>query len=100
VAALDVLIERLAHDIRGEAEHAHAARGPVIDSPKPPAQRLTMTLPLLTSAGRVIVMALGTSKAAVMQEALTSEDSMLPISLVLRRAQQSLVLLDEDAARV
>jgi 6-phosphogluconolactonase len=70
---------------------------PILDSPKPPARRLTITLPLLTSAQRVIVMALGTSKAAVMHEALTREDSMLPISLVLRRAQQSLVLLDEEA---
>jgi 6-phosphogluconolactonase len=70
---------------------------PIFDSPKPPPRRLTMTLPLLTSARRVIVMALGTSKAAVMHEALTREDSMLPISLALRRAQQSLVLLDEDA---
>ena len=59
-----------------------------------------MTLPLLTSADRVIVMAVGTSKAGVMHEALTHEDSMLPISLVLRRAEQALVLLDEDAARV
>jgi 6-phosphogluconolactonase len=70
---------------------------PILDSPKPPARRLTMTLPLLTSAERVIVMALGASKAAVMHEALTREDSMLPISIVLRRARQSLVLLGEEA---
>lgn len=73
---------------------------PIVDSPKPPPRRLTMTLPLLTSARCVIVMALGKSKAAVMHEALTREDSTLPISLVLRRAQQSLVLLDEEAATV
>lgn len=73
---------------------------PIVDSPKPPPRRLTMTLPLLTGAQRLIVMALGKSKAAVMHEALTREDSMLPVSLVLRRAQRSLVLLDEDAATV
>ena len=73
---------------------------PIVDSPKPPPRRLTMTLPLLTSAPRVIVMALGKSKVAVMHEALTREDSILPISLVLRRAEQSLVLMDEEGATV
>ena len=72
----------------------------IVDSPKPPPRRLTMTMPLLTSARRVIVMALGKSKASVMHEALTREDSMLPIALVLRRAGESLVLLDEEAATV
>lgn len=71
---------------------------PIVDSPKPPPRRLTLTLPLLTGAGRVIVMTLGTAKTAVMHEALTQEDSMLPISLVLRRAPHALVLLDEEAA--
>jgi 6-phosphogluconolactonase len=73
---------------------------PIVDSPKPPPRRLTMTLPLLTSARHVIVMALGKSKAAVIHQALTREDSTLPISLVLQRAQHSLVLLDEEAATV
>ena len=70
---------------------------PVTDAPKPPPRRLTLTLPMLTSAERVIVMALGESKAAVMQEALDDKNSSLPVSLVLRRASRSLVLLDEEA---
>ena len=71
---------------------------PIVDSPKPPPRRLTMTLPLLTGAERVIVLTLGSAKKAVMHEALTQEDSMLPIALVLRRAPHALVLLDEEAA--
>ena len=59
---------------------------PIVDAPKPPPRRLTLTLPMLTSAERVIVMALGESKAAVMKEALQRADSPLPVSLVLRRA--------------
>ncbi len=70
---------------------------PIFDAPKPPPRRLTLTLPLLTRAARVIVMALGESKAAVMREALTRDDSVLPVSLVLQRAARSLVLLDEEA---
>jgi 6-phosphogluconolactonase len=70
---------------------------PIFDAPKPPPRRLTLTLPLLTGATRVVVMALGESKAAVMHEALTRSDSLLPVSLVLQRAARSLVLLDDEA---
>ena len=74
---------------------------PIVDAPKPPPRRLTLTLPILTGAERVIVMALGSSKTAVMQEALGKSDSQLPVSLVLRRASRPVVLLDEEAgARV
>jgi len=74
---------------------------PIVDAPKPPPRRLTLTLPILVSAERVIVMALGDSKAAVMHEALTRTESSLPVSLVLQRATRALVLLDEEAgARV
>lgn len=70
---------------------------PIGDAPKPPPRRLTLSMPMLTSAERVIVMALGESKAAVMQEALEQQDSRLPVSLVLQRASRPLVLLDEAA---
>ena len=79
----------------------HRLALPIVDAPKPPPRRLTLTLPILTSAERVIVMALGESKAAIMREALRQKDAQLPVSLVLRRAQRPLVLLDEEAgARV
>jgi 6-phosphogluconolactonase len=79
----------------------HRLALPIVDAPQPPPRRLTLTLPMLTSAERVIVMALGESKAAVMREALRQKDAQLPVSLVLRRAQRPLVLLDEEAgARV
>ena len=70
---------------------------PIVDSPKPPPRRLTLTMPILTSAHRLIVMALGESKAGVLHEALTRDDSQLPVSLALRRASRALVLLDEEA---
>ena len=79
----------------------HRLALPIVDAPKPPPRRLTLTLPMLTSAERVIVMALGESKAAIMREALRQKDAQLPVSLVLRRAHRPLVLLDEEAgARV
>jgi 6-phosphogluconolactonase len=75
----------------------HQLALPIVDAPKPPSRRLTLALPMLASAERVIMMALGKSKAAVMKEALGNEDSALPVSLVLRRASRTLVLLDEEA---
>jgi 6-phosphogluconolactonase len=70
---------------------------PIFDSPKPPPERLTLTMPMLTSARRVIVIAPGESKAAVMHEALTRKESRLPVSLVLHRTSRALVLLDEQS---
>jgi 6-phosphogluconolactonase len=78
----------------------HSLVLPVVDAPKPPARRLTLTLPVLASAARVVVMAFGESKAAVIREALGRDDSELPVALTLRRAKRPLILVDEEAARL
>jgi 6-phosphogluconolactonase len=70
----------------------------VDDAPKPPARRLTLTLPVLTRARRVIVAALGRSKAAAIQQAVDDGASPLPLAIVLRRAARPLLLIDEGAA--
>jgi 6-phosphogluconolactonase len=71
---------------------------PVVDAPKPNARRLTLTLPVLAGAERVVVMAMGESKAGAMQESIERPDSLLPVALMLQRAKRSLVLVDEAAA--
>ena len=68
------------------------------DSPKPPPKRLTLTLPALAAARLLVVAAFGQAKAAVVREALHDLESNLPLALALRRAPQSLVLLDPAAA--
>ena len=70
----------------------------IADSPKPPPQRLTLTLPALGAARLLVVAAFGAAKAGVMREALESSASHLPVALALRRATQALVLLDPPAA--
>ena len=70
----------------------------VEDSPKPPPRRLTLTLPALAAALRVIVAATGKAKAEILREALEDESSASPLALVLNRARRPLVLLDGDAA--
>ena len=70
---------------------------PVFDSPKPPPRRLTLTLPVLAKARRVIVVAFGSSKADALREALGHEGSALPVARLLRSAPSSLVLADQAA---
>ena len=68
---------------------------PIYDAPKPPARRLTLTLPVLARAGSVVVAAFGASKAAAMQGALHDASAVTPIAralaidLVVSRAARS-----------
>ena len=66
----------------------------VYDAPKPPPRRLTMTLPVLASAGRIIIAAFGPAKAQIIHDALHDGDSATPVAALLRSAPSSIVLLD------
>jgi len=68
----------------------------VNDAPKPPARRLSLTLPVLAGAERVIVAAFGKAKADAMKAALDPA-SPLPVARVLSRAKRALVLVDREA---
>lgn len=70
----------------------------VSDSPKAPALRLTMSMPLFTNARHVFAIAFGKGKAAVMREALQAAASELPVAFVVREGKRVSVLLDADAA--
>jgi 6-phosphogluconolactonase len=67
------------------------------DAPKPPARRLTLTLPALEAADLVVVAALGRDKAAAVRAALHDPQSSLPLALVTRRARRVLFFLDPEA---
>jgi len=69
----------------------------IADAPKPPARRLTLTLPTLADS-IVVVAAFGASKAAAIREALENPESRLPVTLAVRGARAALFLLDPDAA--
>lgn len=70
----------------------------VPDSPKPPARRLTLTLPAIAAARLVVVTALGAAKAGPVAAALGEPDSRLPLALALAAARRSWLLLDPTAA--
>ncbi|XP_066065130.1 6-phosphogluconolactonase-like [Chamaea fasciata] len=71
----------------------------IVDSPKPPAQRVTMTLPLLNSAASVLLVASGDSKAPVIKRILEDEEPCpLPAARVRPRSGRLRWLLDAAAA--
>jgi 6-phosphogluconolactonase len=72
----------------------------VEDSPKPPPRRLTLTLPVVTGAELVAVVALGRGKAEIIRSAIEDPGSTLPVALVARQARRALFLLDLEAARL
>ncbi len=69
------------------------------DSPKPPRQRLTLTLPALCAAELVVVAAIGPAKAEILREAVEESASPLPLAMLIRRARRVVFFLDADAAR-
>jgi 6-phosphogluconolactonase len=71
---------------------------PILDSPKPPATRLTLTLGPVQSARLLVVAAFGASKAEVLREALQEPSSPLPVARAIRGAGRILVALDPEAA--
>jgi 6-phosphogluconolactonase len=68
----------------------------VHDSPKPPPERITLTLPVLRAAQRCVLLATGASKADAVNAMLGEADRHVPASL-LRRGRLS-VIVDDAAA--
>ena len=69
----------------------------VADSPKPPPERLTLTLPVLDAARWVILLARGENKAAALRRAWDG-DASLPLGRLAPRGHYHWVL-DEAAAQ-
>lgn len=70
----------------------------ITDSPKPPPQRITFTMPSLEQAGMICVAGFGDSKADAIHAAVEDAESRIPVALALRVAQRGLVLVDPAAA--
>lgn len=68
----------------------------VTDAPKPPPRRMTLTLPVLTSARALVVCAFGSEKASAVEQGLAGGAS--PLALATRDHPDVTWLLDAGAA--
>jgi len=68
----------------------------IYDSPKPPAKRLTMSLPVLHRAAQHVVIALGAAKGQIAKRAARGPDPAIPVSLLPRG--RTVWYLDDAAA--
>lgn len=72
----------------------------VSDSPKPPSERITLTLPVINKAQEVVLVALGPSKAEIVQRVLEVQSlpGALPAQLVRPSSGKLTWLLDSASA--
>lgn len=70
----------------------------VLDAPKPPSRRVTLTLPALAAARELWFLVLGAEKARAVREAIEEPHSALPAALAARAAARSTWFLDAPAA--
>ncbi|MDP2340397.1 MAG: 6-phosphogluconolactonase [Deltaproteobacteria bacterium] len=71
----------------------------ITDSPKPPPQRITLTLQALSRARELWFLVSGAGKADAAKEAILDPSSSLPAALAARRGSTVRWLLDTDAAK-
>ncbi|NXG20063.1 6PGL phosphogluconolactonase, partial [Grallaria varia] len=84
------------HPLLQEREQVVAS---LVDSPKPPPERVTLTLPVLNAARAVLAVATGASKAGAIRRILEGqEEPPLPAAMVRPRSGRLRWLLDEAAA--
>jgi len=77
------------------AAESRACQG-VRDSPKPPPERITLTLPVLRAARRCLLLASGESKAHAVAAMLGEPSPHVPASLL--RRERLTVIVDDAAA--
>jgi 6-phosphogluconolactonase len=71
----------------------------VVAAPHEDVERVTMTLPMLSAADKVVFLVLGESKAEAVRKAFAEEPSPeTPASLLRSRDGETIVLLDRAAA--
>jgi 6-phosphogluconolactonase len=68
----------------------------VLDSPKPPPERVTFTLPVLRAARSIVFLATGEEKAGPVAQIMAGPDEGMPSSLL--GGDATIVLCDEAAA--
>merc|ERR1712146_296047 len=79
------------HALLNETEKSVAS---ITDSPKPPPQRITLTLPVINKARNIAFMATGASKCDALRSIFRDSDCQLPSAKV----ERAIWFVDEAAA--
>lgn len=74
---------------------ANGATVAILDAPKPPPERVSLTLPRIASAARIVVLALGAAKADALRRTLEGPSPEAPASLL--PADRTTVIADAAA---
>lgn len=82
----------------GQSDEQGFAVRSVRDAPKPPSERVTLTLQTICRARLVVVAAFGDGKAEVVRDAVAGERKELPVVQLLNKSADAWLLLDEAAA--
>jgi len=59
------------------------------DSPKPPPKRLSLSLPFIAAAKKIVILILGSAKGEMLKKAMTGPSEACPVSLLLDRTNAS-----------
>ena len=70
---------------------------PVI-AEKPPYKRISLTLPVLTKAQRIMFLVTGIEKAGIIRDVVEDNESRAPAYLVIHRTKNVHLIMDEGAA--
>jgi 6-phosphogluconolactonase len=75
--------------------HAEGIAVGVRDSPKPPPERVTLTLPYINNARRILLLTTGEAKAQALARVVAGPDEAIPASLL---ARDRLEIIADEAA--
>ncbi|RPA73495.1 6-phosphogluconolactonase [Ascobolus immersus RN42] len=71
---------------------------PIEDSPKPPPKRITLTMPVVTHALRIVFVAAGAGKQGILKQIFDKEEEGLPCVLVNKGAGEKVAWFCDEAA--
>jgi 6-phosphogluconolactonase len=88
------------HKLFTEADGIKEAFVSISDSPKPPPQRITVTLNYINNSSHALFLAFGEAKAAILKRILIDKDKSLPSANVNPKNGSLKWYLDKDAAKL
>ena len=72
---------------------------PIYDSPKPPPQRLTLTMRYVLRSRQVWIVAVGERKRVLLQRAIQKQQPTTPLDLVVAQASRVTIFTDQTLSR-